>query len=145
MAGAPPAGFATGTAGFPGILGAPGFAPIGGGFGLLPTAGGGGLLAKELPGRDPAGLLSPDPPFAAGVFFQGAAEPFAAGIPGKTETGFADALAVMDLRAAALGVGLPAPGVVDEAPMGGAGGRRPAGGGGGGAGAAFGFGGISSK
>lgn len=108
----------------------PGFAPTGGGagFGFAPTGGGAGLL-MVLDGRDDAGELSLD---AAGVFFHGAALPFAAAIPGKTDTGFAEALALTALIAAAAGVTFDAVGaglIVDV-------GRGRVGGGGGAAGAA---------
>ena len=141
---------AVGTGGFPGALGAPGLLPIGGagGFGLLATGGGGGFPARELPGRELAGVLSLDDPFVAvdRFFFQGVAEPFAAAIPGNTATGFAWISAAMDLgmifAAEATGAGgttearfAPAPG-----PGGGGGG-----GGGGGAVAALGLGGTSSR
>lgn len=117
---------AEGTAGLPPTLGAiPGFAPMGGvGLGLVAT-GGGGFEANELEGRELAGeLLS-----LAGAFFQGVAEPLAAAMPGKTETGFAEGLAVT-----AEGVNLAAAGVGTLLR-----------GGGGGAGGAAGCGGTSSK
>jgi hypothetical protein len=91
---APPDGVgrgALGTGGFPGTLGA-GLLPTGGvGFGLVAT-GGGGFGASELPGRELAGESSDDD--AVGVFFHGVADPLAAAMPGKTDTGLADALAV---------------------------------------------------
>jgi hypothetical protein len=96
----PPLGFvalpadgrgALGTGGFaPAGGGIPGFAPGAGGFGLAPGAGGGaGLLPITLDGRE----LSSD---AAGDFFHGVAEPLDGAIPGKTDTGLADAFAVSD-------------------------------------------------
>jgi len=73
-----------------GIEGLPtgGFAPTAGGFGLAAT-GGGGFGANELEGRESAGEASE----LESVFFQGVADPLLAAIPGKTETGLADALA----------------------------------------------------
>ena len=62
-----------GTLGFP----TKGFIPTGG-FGLAATG-----------GRELAGVASE----LEGVFFQGVADPLPAAIPGKTETGFAVALA----------------------------------------------------
>jgi len=106
---------AAGTAGFP----TRGFVPIGGGFGLAAT-GGGDLEVNELEGAVASEL--------EGVFFQGVADPLLPAIPGKTETGFADALATEGVMST-LGVG---------AFLGGAGG------GGGGAATAFG-GTISSR
>ncbi len=79
--------------GFPGALGAPGFAPTGGGLGLLAKAGGGGLFPSTLEGLEEPGESSD---VAADDFFQGVADPFPAAIPGKTETGFAEAFAVTD-------------------------------------------------
>ena len=75
---------AVGTTGFPTV----GLAPIGGGFGLAAT-GGGGLEPIELGGRETAG----EPLLLEAAFFQGAADPSLAAIPGNTETGFADGLA----------------------------------------------------
>lgn len=138
---------AVGTGGFPPIFGARGgFAPIGGaGFGFVAT-GGGGLVAKELDGREPPGLESDDAsPLDCGAFFHGVAEPFDGPIPGKTETGFAEASAVTEWIDT-FGPPNPALGLGAVCPSeGGGGGRRFAGGGGGGAGAAFGFGGTSSR
>ena len=92
-------------------------------MGLLATGGGGG---REVAGEDPF------VPVGA-VFFHGAADPFAAAIPGNTDTGFAMGSAPMDF-----GTILPA----DAAGAGGAAGTaRPpppgAGGGGGGGGGAW--------
>lgn len=106
---------AAGTAGFP----IEGFAPIGGGFGLAAT-GGGDLEVNELEGAGVASELE-------GVFFQGVADPLLPAIPGKTETGLADALATEGVIST-LGTG---------AFLGGAGG--------GGGGAATVFGGTSSR
>lgn len=53
------------------------------------ATGGGGLLAKELDGLELAGESSE----GVAAFFQGVADPFAAAIPGKTETGLAEAFA----------------------------------------------------
>ena len=109
---------AEGTGGFPGTLGAPGFAASAGAGGLnLVAAGGAG-----------AGLVEE----AASGCFQGVAEPLDGAIPGKTDTGLADAI-----PPDALSVEL-APAVGMEG-----GGRRPGGGGGGTAGLAV--GGISSR
>lgn len=92
---------ALGTGGLPGTLGA-GFDARagGGGFGLAAT-GGGGLGAEELDGRE----LSEDSA-ADNVFFQGVADPFAGPMPGKTETGFAFALAVTDWTETLAAVGV---------------------------------------
>ena len=121
---------AEGTGGFPGIFGG-GFAAIGGtGFGFA-AIGGGGFEPTVLGGlEDPFESETAD-----GVFFQGVADPFAAAIPGNTETGFADASAATDFGTAAL-----------TAAGAGAGGTAlgARGGGGGGAGAAASFG-TSSK
>ena len=76
-----------------------GFAPGAGGLGLDAT-GGGGFGANELAGRELAGEASE----LEGVFFHGAADPLAGPIPGKTETGLADASADVD-TAATLGAG----------------------------------------
>jgi hypothetical protein len=98
---------AAGTGGLPGIFGAPGFAANGGatGFGLTATGGGAFPVANELPGRELAAELSPNP-LEEGVFFHGVADPFAGPIPGKTDTGFALTSADTDLtiRFGALGV-----------------------------------------
>lgn len=100
-AGVAPAGGlgAVGIGGFPGTFGPPaaGFAATGGGgFGFEAT-GGGGLEAIELDGRELAGLESVDAPLlACGAFFHGVAEPFDGPIPGKTDIGLVDALAVTD-------------------------------------------------
>lgn len=81
---------AVGTGGFaPTFGGAPaeGFAATGGGaFGFAAR---GGLGAAALASLDVAGILSFDESVAEAVRFHGAAEPFAAAIPGKTATGFA--------------------------------------------------------
>ena len=137
---------ADGTGGFPptfGGAGAPGFAAKGGGPGFGFGAGGGAFDASELLGRELVGVVSTEEPFVPvdAVFFQGAADPFAGIIPGKTATGFAEGSAVIGF-----GKVLDAAGAAGAAAAAGAtgGGRRPAGGGGG-AGAAFGFGGTSSR
>ena len=133
---------AVGIGGFPpatGGLGAPGLLAKGGGvgLGLFATGGGGGLPARELPGREAAGVLALEP-FAvvAGDFFHGVADPFDGAIPGNTATGFAEASAVTGLATIFGAAGAP-------------GGRGAAGGGGGGGGAAaglaLGLGGTSSK
>lgn len=90
---------AEGTGGFPPTaLGARGgLAPTAGGLGLFAIEGGSGLDAKALDGLDPDGELSES---AAGAFFQGVADPFAAAIPGNTETGFAFAFAITDAAGA---------------------------------------------
>lgn len=110
---------AVGTGGLPGLE-----ATGGGGFGFAPT--GGGALAPIV--REPDG----EPPFEAPVegvlFFQGAAVPFAAAIPGNTETGFALEFAAIGL-AAGVGTALGAEGR----------------GGGGGPGTCLGFAGTSSR
>lgn len=80
-------------------------------------------MANEL-----EGLELPEESSVDGVFFHGVAEPFAGTIPGKTETGFADTLAVSDWT-----------GILAAACAG----ARFRGGGGGAAGLAF--GGASSK
>lgn len=144
---------AVGTGGLPGIFGgAPGLAATGGagGFGLVATGGGGpGLLPIVLDGRDPIGVVPPEessPPEEM-LFFHGAAEPLEGAIPGKTDTGLAEAFAATDLRAAAEGVGFPgaaaagAEGAAGDA----GGGRRAAGGGGGGGAATLGLGGTNSR
>lgn len=148
--GAPPPGLdATGTGGLPptlgGTLGL--LATGGGGPGLGFGAGGGGFDAIELVGLELTGVLSVDEPLAlednaACVFFQGAADPLAGIIPGNTATGFAEGSATTDFVA-----GFTAGAAATAGAAGAAGGRRAAGGGGGGggAGAAFGFGGISSR
>lgn len=54
------------------------------------ATGGGGFPASELPGLEfPGESLD-----AVGVFFHGVEDPFAGPMPGKTDTGFADASAV---------------------------------------------------
>jgi hypothetical protein len=142
---------AVGTGGLPGALDVPGLLAIGGagGFGLFATGGGGGFPARELAGRELAGVLSlEDPLVAAGtVFFQGVAEPFAGAIPGKTDIGLAEASAATDFgntfaagAAEAAGAGGTTEARFTPAPVPGGGG-----GGGGGATAAFGFGGTSSR
>jgi len=67
----------------------------GGGAGFFPTggAGGGGLAPAVLEVREFVRVVTVD---AAGVFFQGAAVPLEGAMPGNTDTGFADALAVTD-------------------------------------------------
>jgi hypothetical protein len=143
---------AVGTGGF---LGAPfgaiaGFgATGGGGAGFFPIGGaGGGFAPTVLDGREVVGVVPADR--ACGLF-HGAAVPLDGAIPGKTDTGFAEAFAVMDCSWI-LGCGVGAGAVVvfeaTTGAAGGAGGRRAVGGGGGaggGAGAAFGFGGTSSR
>lgn len=126
---------AVGMGGLPGALGAPGLLATGGagGLGLLATGGGGGLPARALAGRELTGELSSEPLDADTVFFQGVAEPFAAAMPGKTDTGLAETSAEICFGTT-FGPGAtevlfaPAPG-----------------GGGGGAAAAFGLGGINSR
>jgi len=117
-----------------GIGGLPpvGFAAVGGpGFGLA-AIGGGGLLARELDGLE---LVSGGPFEVLVFFFHGVVDPLEEPIPGKTETGLADASAVTDDKGVD-GLAL--------ATLGGGGmGRRL--GGGGGAGLALGFGGTSSR
>jgi len=142
---------AVGTGGLPGAaFGAPvGFgATGGGGAGFFPIggAGGGGFAPTVLDGRE--GVVPADR--ACGLF-HGAAVPLDGAMPGKTDTGFAEAFAVMDCSWI-LGCGVGAGAVVGfEATTGAAGragGRRAVGGGGGGgggAGATFGFGGTSSR
>lgn len=107
--GAPPLGFtaagrvaagggggleAVGTGGFPGILGAAGLdATGGGGAGFFPTGGAGGdLTPAVLEGREFVGGVT----VAAAGLFQGAAVPLEGAMPGNTDTGFAEALAVTD-------------------------------------------------
>ncbi len=89
---------AAGMGGFaPTFGGAPteGFAATGGGgFGFAAR---GGFGAAALAGLDVAGVLSFDEWAADAVRFHGAAEPFAAAIPGKTATGAAWGLAATDL------------------------------------------------
>ena len=102
----------------------------------------GGFGAAALAGLDVGGVLSFDPAVAAdAVRFHGAAEPFAAAIPGNTATGFADGSAATDLS--------PTFGAAAAAAAGGGAGvgRLPAGGGGGGGGgaAAFSLGGTISR
>lgn len=109
---APPDGVgrgALGTGGLPGTLGAPGLLATGGaGLGLDAT-GGGGFVAIELPGLELAGESLDDE--AVGVFFHGVADPFAAPIPGKTDTGFAEASAVTGAaRAVVVAAGFPGTG-----------------------------------
>lgn len=109
---------AVGTGGLLGTLGA-GLDPTAGagGFGFTPT-GGGGLLARELDGRESESSV-----VVNGVFFHGAADPLAGAIPGNTDTGFADALAVSDWTGTFAVVGLVAlAGVGTGRPRGGAGG-----------------------
>jgi hypothetical protein len=87
---------AVGTGGFPGIFGAVGLvATGGGGAGFFPTggAGGAGFAPAELDGREFAGVVPVD---AAGVLFHGGAAPLEDAMPGNTDTGFAEALAVRD-------------------------------------------------
>lgn len=130
------AGAAGGGRGAAGIGGLPGpfagatvgLAPgAGGGFGLPATGGGGGFGAKELEGREFIGVSTE----GVGAFFQGVADPLAVPIPGKTETGFAEASAVVADAVGALGV---ADGT-----------GRVLGGGGGGGGAGAALGGTSSR
>jgi len=143
---------AVGTGGLPGTFGAVvGLgATGGGGAGFFPTgrAGGGGFAPAVLDGLEIVGVVPAD---GACGLFHGAAVPLGGAMPGKTDTGFAEASAVMDCSwtlgcglGAGVGVGLEA----TTGAAGGAGGRRAVGGGGGGgggAGAAFGFGGTSSR
>lgn len=69
-----------------------GFAAIGGvGVGLVFTAIGGGCLTVVL-----AEKASEPAAAGAGVFFQGTAVPFPGAIPGKTATGLASALAIIE-------------------------------------------------
>lgn len=127
--------------------------PIGGagGFGLFAIGGGGGLPASALAGRELAGVLAFDEPFVAvdAVFFHGAAEPFAAAMPGKTDTGLACMSAEMDLGMIFAAGATGATGAAGAAGADGttearfAPARAPGGGGGGGGGgaaAALGFG-----
>lgn len=82
-------GFAPGTFGFAETGGA-------GGFGFAAT-GGGVLPPTVLEGREDAGVASSEAEvFATTFFFHGAADPFAAAIPGNTATGFAPASAVTE-------------------------------------------------
>ena len=59
-------------------------------MGLFATGGGGGLPARELPGREVAGVVTLEL-FAvfATDFFHGVADPFDGAIPGNTATGLA--------------------------------------------------------
>jgi hypothetical protein len=87
---------AVGMGGLPGIFGPVGLeATGGGGAGFFPIggAGGGGLNPAVLDGREFIGVA---PTEATGAFFHGAAVPLDGAIPGKTDTGFADAFAVRD-------------------------------------------------
>ena len=79
-------------------------------FGLDATGGGAGfgLFARELPGREFAGVESLDESATAAVFFQGAAEPLAGIIPGNTETGLAFTSAARDFTGVAAGFGVDA-------------------------------------
>jgi hypothetical protein len=109
----------------------------------LVATGGGGLPAKELGGLEPTGVLSDESLAEPGGFFHGVADPLDDAIPGKTDTGFADASAttdLIDILAAVVGAkdGLEVAGAIE-------GGGRRFGGGGGGARAALGFGGTSSR
>lgn len=91
---------AVGTGGLPGAGGltAPGFAATGGGFTLgFVATGGGGFAPSELEGREFAGVVSAESVDTPAGFFQGVVEPCEGIRPGKTATGFADALAVIDL------------------------------------------------
>lgn len=127
---------AVGTGGLPptGGLGAPGFEPTGGGgagLGFVPTGGGGFAPVAGVPFE-----------LEAASFFHGVAEPFEGAIPGKTETGFADALAATGFGGAALTpAGFAASGGFAAPPGVGLAG----GGGGGGAATAFGLRGTSSR
>jgi len=124
------------TSGFGGALG---FAATGGGLGLF-AIGGGGLAAMELEGRELGGVLFDEPLLvAAGVFFQGVADPLAGAIPGKTDTGLADESAAMGLTGI---LGEDTARVVDAAAGIEGGGRRL---GGSGAATALGFEGTSSR
>lgn len=138
MGGFPPPGF-----------GAPGFEATGGGgagLGFAATGGGGGGFppASELFGREPAGEL-PFEPSGVAAFFHGVADPLAAAMPGKTETGLALALAATDCTGfmtlgVGLAAGLGAPGAEGTGRLAGGGG-----GGGGGAAAGFGFAGMRTR
>jgi len=87
--------------GFAPTLGAPSLAATTGGLGF-DVMGGGGLEAEELDGRELAGELSE---FEVAAFiFHGAAVPLPAAIPGNTDTGLAEAEAVID-TGAILGAG----------------------------------------
>ena len=119
----------------------PGFAATGG-AGLLPATGGLGFVATGGAGFPPPSALDGLEESESsgvedeGVFFQGVGEPFEGPIPGNTDTGFADGLALIadgltDATGVAAGLGVGA----------GAGALR--GGGGGAAGAAL--GGTSSR
>ena len=118
------------------------------------------MPAAALTGREEAGVESAESAAAeaAAAFFHGAADPFAAAMPGNTDTGFAYASATMAL-AVTLTVGAAgARGAAGAAGAAGTAGVRRAapapapgggGGGGGGGGAAaalcLGFGGTSSR
>lgn len=103
-------------------------------MGLFAIAG--GLVARELPGRELAGVDSLDVSTVFAAFFHGAAVPFAGIIPGNTETGLAFTFAARDFT----GVGACLAAV--PAAGGGGWGRRAGGGGGGGAAL---FGGTNSR
>jgi len=142
---------AVGTGGFPGALGAVvGLgATGGGGAGFFPTGGGGGggFAPTVLVGLEVAGVVPADR--ACGLF-HGAAVPLDGAIPGKTDTGFAEASAVMDctwILGCGVGTGAAVGFEATTGAAGGAGGRRAVGGGGGAGGGAgaFGFGGTSSR
>ncbi len=97
--GAPTLGLeAVGIGGFPGIFGA-GFAATTGGLGLA-ARGGGALPANALEGREFPGESSGVDDEVDTCFFHGVADPFEAAIPGKTETGLAEALAVTECNEA---------------------------------------------
>ena len=125
-----------GTVGFPGTLGAPGFAATGGpGLGFAAT--GGGDLAVPVNGprvwAEFEDVSDVDVEFG---FFHGAVEPLEGAMPGKTDTGLADASAATEVALIAC-VG------IEVAALGGL--RAAGGGGGGGTGAALGLGGMSSR
>ena len=126
---------AVGIIGFPGIFGAPGFAASGGpGLGLAAIGGGALGIPAADDGRELFGLVLA---FEGVDFFQGVAEPLEGAMPGKTDTGLADASAVtVDDFVVEV--------AVDFGVLGG--GRRPAGGGrDAAAAAALGLGGTNSR
>ena len=88
---------AVGIGGFPPTLGVTeGLAPTtggAGGLGLLDRGGGGTLPVDTLEGLE-FSCKSSD---VEGIFFQGAAVPLAGFIPGKTDTGLAEAFATVDV------------------------------------------------
>jgi len=76
---------AAGTGGLPGTFAAPGLAPTGGGLGFTATGGPGGFGADT--------LEIWEPPLDIDGFFHGVGDPLEGPMPGKTETGLADASA----------------------------------------------------